>query len=137
MNFLFDFYLFLQNNCLLRWCPSPNCRLIIQADHLVEFRRSCQCDCGQKFCFSCGDEHHDPLPCKMIANWKKDDNLATLLYLSKHTKRCGGCTMIIGKGDDGNYVVRRFCSDYFSIVCFQSAIGWGDSATCNDSNCCF
>lgn len=103
------------NHWLMRWCPAPNCDLAIRAPYLLSYQQNCVCDCGQRFCFSCGDESHDPLPCNLISKWKQGGYDETLFYLTVNTKSCPRCTVIIEKDGGGNCVVGScslFCSSY-------------------------
>lgn len=89
----------------MRWCPSPGCNLAVKANHLLAYRQNCTCLCGHRFCFSCGDEPHDPIPCHLIESWKKNDNDKTIEYLTKFTKCCPKCNSLIEKNGGCNHMV--------------------------------
>lgn len=90
----------------MRWCPAQNCTLAVQANQLFSHRQNCMCECGQKFCFNCSNECHDPLPCDLIAKWKKDDYYKTILYLQLSMNTCPMCTVHIEKDDGRRYMVK-------------------------------
>lgn len=94
-----------QYNHSLRWCPSPGCTFAIRVNRLLAYRQNCTCKCGYTFCFNCGDENHDPIPCTLLKNWKRNDNDLTVEYLTKYTKSCPKCDSLIEKNGGCNHMV--------------------------------
>jgi len=60
---------YVQENDHMRWCPGNNCENAIRVTLLKE--PLVICDCGCKFCFSCGNLPHPPATCSMMKNWDK------------------------------------------------------------------
>ena len=60
---------FVSNNRLMRWCPAPDCPSAILAESLEA--KSVQCNCGKSFCFSCSENWHAPVSCKLLRKWNK------------------------------------------------------------------
>ncbi|XP_055297193.1 E3 ubiquitin-protein ligase ariadne-1-like [Sitodiplosis mosellana] len=116
---------FVEHNHSLRWCPSPGCSLAVKANHLIAYRQNCKCQCGQNFCFNCGDDSHDPIPCNLMKNWKKNDNDKTIEYLTKYTKCCPKCHSIIEKNGGCNHMTCRKCNHEFCWLCFGNWKGHG------------
>ena len=79
---------FVQCNRLLRWCPGPDCHNAVKVQHVEA--RPVKCRCGHLFCFSCGENWHDPVKCQLIKKWIKkcDDDSETSNWISANTKEC-------------------------------------------------
>lgn len=107
LSLYFYFHNFKYNQSM-SWCPAPQCVLAIEANHLLGYQQNCKCDCGHQFCFSCGNECHDPLPCDLISKWKKDDYIETVSYLTVNVKICPGCSSPIEKDGGCNCVVGAY-----------------------------
>ncbi|XP_031626489.1 E3 ubiquitin-protein ligase arih1l-like isoform X2 [Contarinia nasturtii] len=109
---------FVEHTYTLRWCPSAQCSLAIKAECLLDYRQNCECKCGKRFCFSCGEEPHDPIPCDLMKCWSKNDNDETIEYLIKHTKSCPKCFALIEKNGGCNHMSCRKCKYEFCWLCF-------------------
>lgn len=92
----------------MRWCPAPDCSLAIQINSSLrmDYVQNCTCTCGEQFCFDCGDECHDPLPCYLFSKWKMDRLCATALDV----KKCPNPDCVVRFEKDGgcNYMVSDF-----------------------------
>ncbi|KAL5014206.1 hypothetical protein ScPMuIL_008476 [Solemya velum] len=71
----------------LRFCPGPNCSVIIRAKDGKAKKVECS-HCKTSFCFKCGIEYHAPTGCETIKKWltKCADDSETANYISAHTK---------------------------------------------------
>lgn len=108
---LFDFHIF-KHNDHLRWCP--NCASAI---HCLKSSgtQNCMCACGKRFCFACGGDCHDPLPCELISKWEKVDYEAAL-RLTWNAEKCPKCGVLVEKDGGNNYMVSSsLCSPIIII----------------------
>lgn len=103
-------------NRWLRWCTAPHCPLVIRADPMLklDYKQNCMCLCGQRFCFNCRDECHDPLPCDLISKWKKHDYSKIAVYLTLDLKNCPNCALLIEKNGGCNRMVSE---EFFGCCC--------------------
>merc|ERR1712098_726384 len=110
---------FVQCNRLLRWCPSPDCNNAVKVQHVEA--RPVKCRCGHTFCFSCGENWHDPVRCHLIKKWIKkcDDDSETSNWISANTKECPTCAAAIEKDGGCNHMIckNQACKADFCWVC--------------------
>jgi len=110
---------FVQCNRLLRWCPSPDCNNAVKVLHVES--KPVKCRCGHVFCFSCGENWHDPVRCSLIRKWIKkcDDDSETSIWISANTKECPKCGATIEKDGGCNHMVckNQSCKTEFCWVC--------------------
>jgi len=110
---------FVQCNRLLRWCPSPDCNNAVKVQHVEA--RPVKCKCGHTFCFSCGENWHDPVRCHLIKKWirKCDDDSETSNWISANTKECPTCNAVIEKDGGCNHMIckNQACKADFCWVC--------------------
>ncbi|KAK2962657.1 putative E3 ubiquitin-protein ligase dbl4 [Blattamonas nauphoetae] len=59
-----------QNN--LRQCPNPKCNWIAKRN---DRKTNATCLCHTRFCFSCGKEPHEPLPCRLLNTFTDEFDL--------------------------------------------------------------
>jgi len=52
----------------LRFCPGPNCQIIVQSSEISAKRAICKA-CHTGFCFRCGMDYHAPTDCQVIKKW--------------------------------------------------------------------
>ena len=57
--------IFVEQHRQMRWCPRPGCATAVRVE--VPLAVCVECQCGQVFCFKCGREEHDPVPCHLMA----------------------------------------------------------------------
>ncbi|KAI1312250.1 hypothetical protein EDD11_003007 [Mortierella claussenii] len=107
----------------LRWCPAPNC------ENAVECRLphpsfsvvvpTVACSCGNKFCFGCGMDDHQPAMCSLVKMWQKKcaDDSETANWISANTKECGQCQSTIEKNGGCNHMTCRKCKYEFCWIC--------------------
>ncbi|XP_057797292.1 probable E3 ubiquitin-protein ligase ARI5 [Salvia miltiorrhiza] len=122
-----------------RWCPGPGCELAAEFDVFVvggggeETSYDVTCDCGFKFCWRCGEEHHRPVACATVARWaeKNASEEETASWIAANTKTCPGCKRKIEKIQGcANHMTCK-CGEEFCWNCMQK---WknGYSHVCNE-----
>ncbi|KAK2189848.1 hypothetical protein NP493_95g01008 [Ridgeia piscesae] len=102
----------------LRFCPGPNCPVVIRAP--VDKAKRVVCDqCKTCFCFHCGLEYHAPTGCETIKRWltKCADDSETANYISAHTKDCPKCNVCIEKNGGCNHMQCAKCKHDFCWMC--------------------
>jgi len=124
---------FVKLNARIKWCPRNGC------DKAVEYgktgMKTVTCECGYQFCFGCGNEAHEPAPCKAVVEWLKKDN-SLILWLrenrkAKDVKNCTGCHEIIEKNQGCKHMTCRNCKHEFCWLCYQPWHGHNESL-CNN-----
>lgn len=108
---------FVECNRLLRWCPMPDCGHAIRVNY--HDSRPVRCHCNHIFCFSCGENWHDPVKCKWLKKWIKkcDDDSETSNWIAANTKECPKCRATIEKDGGCNHMVCKKCRFDFCWVC--------------------
>jgi len=102
----------------LRFCPGPNCDIVIKAVESVA--KNCVCaSCKSRFCFKCGNSYHAPTDCETIRRWltKCADDSETANYISAHTKDCPKCNICIEKNGGCNHMQCYNCKHDFCWMC--------------------
>jgi len=102
----------------LRFCPGPNCPIVIKAMESVA--KNCVCAaCKSRFCFKCGNSYHAPTDCEVIRRWltKCADDSETANYISAHTKDCPKCNICIEKNGGCNHMQCYNCKHDFCWMC--------------------
>lgn len=102
----------------LRYCPGPNCNIIIRAKEHKSKRVICK-HCKTSFCFRCGTDYHAPADCETIKKWitKCVDDSETANYISAHTKDCPKCHICIEKNGGCNHMQCYSCKYDFCWMC--------------------
>ncbi|EFA12717.1 Protein ariadne-1-like Protein [Tribolium castaneum] len=113
---------FIECNRLLRWCPSPDCNYAVKVSYVDA--KPVTCICTHVFCFSCGENWHDPVKCSLLKKWIKkcDDDSETSNWISANTKECPKCGATIEKDGGCNHMVckNQNCKADFCWVCLGS-----------------
>jgi len=102
----------------LRFCPGPNCNVVIKGSERVA--KNCVCAaCKFRFCFKCGYSYHAPTDCETIKRWltKCADDSETANYISAHTKDCPKCNICIEKNGGCNHMQCYNCKHDFCWMC--------------------
>jgi len=102
----------------LRFCPGPNCDIVVKAEESVA--KECVCvSCKSRFCFKCGNSYHAPTDCETIRRWltKCADDSETANYISAHTKDCPKCNICIEKNGGCNHMQCFNCKHDFCWMC--------------------
>merc|ERR1719367_847299 len=102
----------------LRFCPGPNCPIVIKAQESVAKNTVCAA-CKARFCFKCGNSYHAPTDCDTIKRWltKCADDSETANYISAHTKDCPKCNICIEKNGGCNHMQCYNCKHDFCWMC--------------------
>lgn len=102
----------------LRFCPGPNCTVIVRAKTPKAKRITCS-ECKSTFCFRCGLDYHAPTDCDTIKKWltKCADDSETANYISAHTKDCPKCQVCIEKNGGCNHMQCSKCKHDFCWMC--------------------
>eukprot|EP00088_Acartia_fossae_P015272 TRINITY_DN18340_c0_g1_i1.p1 TRINITY_DN18340_c0_g1~~TRINITY_DN18340_c0_g1_i1.p1 ORF type:complete len:516 (-),score=99.03 TRINITY_DN18340_c0_g1_i1:35-1582(-) len=102
----------------LRFCPGPNCPIVIKAEDCVSKSASCVM-CKSRFCFKCGNSYHAPTDCETIKRWltKCADDSETANYISANTKDCPKCNICIEKNGGCNHMQCYNCKHEFCWMC--------------------
>ncbi|KRT83485.1 hypothetical protein AMK59_3084, partial [Oryctes borbonicus] len=102
----------------LRFCPGPNCQVIIRSQEPKAKRAVCS-QCRTIFCFKCGMDYHAPTDCQIIKKWltKCADDSETANYISAHTKDCPKCHICIEKNGGCNHMQCYHCKHDFCWMC--------------------
>ncbi|CAL2028215.1 unnamed protein product [Caenorhabditis brenneri] len=111
----------IQSNPLLKWCPGVDCGRSVKSTnvdpHLV------LCDCGTRFCFSCGQNDHEIIPCRLLKLWLKKafDDSETTTWKDANTKDCPKCGVPIEKNGGCNYIrcTNKTCKHQFCWICMN------------------
>ncbi|XP_055688985.1 potential E3 ubiquitin-protein ligase ariadne-2 [Lutzomyia longipalpis] len=114
----FAFYDYVKSHPELRFCPGPNCQIIIRSQDLSPKKAFCRM-CKSTFCFKCGMEYHAPTDCQVIKKWltKCADDSETANYISAHTKDCPKCHICIEKNGGCNHMQCFHCKHDFCWMC--------------------
>ncbi|XP_018329535.1 potential E3 ubiquitin-protein ligase ariadne-2 [Agrilus planipennis] len=102
----------------LRFCPGPNCQVVIKSQDTKAKRATCS-KCKSIFCFKCGIDYHAPTDCHTIQKWltKCADDSETANYISAHTKDCPKCHICIEKNGGCNHMQCYNCKYDFCWMC--------------------
>lgn len=102
----------------LRFCPGPNCDVIVRSPLPKAKRVHCS-KCTTTYCFRCGIDYHAPTSCETIKKWltKCADDSETANYISAHTKDCPKCHVCIEKNGGCNHMQCTKCKHDFCWMC--------------------
>jgi len=110
---------FVDCNLLMRWCPAPDC--VNAAKVSYPDSKPVECKCSHLFCFSCGNDWHDPVKCQWLKKWIKkcDDDSETSNWIAANTRECPKCHVTIEKDGGCNHMVckQQNCKADFCWVC--------------------
>jgi ariadne-1 len=105
----------------MRYCPAAKCDKVAIASGITTVR----CDCGNPFCFKCGEESHDPASCTQLGEWslKCQNESETANWILANTKKCPACSARIEKNQGCNHVTCKMCKHDFCWICMGN---WND-----------
>ncbi|CAH0561922.1 unnamed protein product [Brassicogethes aeneus] len=114
----FTFQDYVKSHPELRFCPGPNCSIVIHSKEMKAKRATCS-QCKSIFCFRCGMNYHAPTDCLVIKKWltKCADDSETANYISAHTKDCPKCHICIEKNGGCNHMQCYNCKHDFCWMC--------------------
>jgi len=126
-------------NTYIRWCPRNGCDKAVE--YTKQGMKTVKCDCGYQFCFGCGNEAHDPAPCKVVDEWAKKDNSLIICMRDQKkqkdnlgrdlVKQCTKCHEIIEKNQGCKHMTCRNCKHEFCWLCYQNWHGHQENL-CSD-----
>ncbi|ESO83650.1 hypothetical protein LOTGIDRAFT_133000 [Lottia gigantea] len=116
--FKFSFSDLIDSHSQLRFCPGPNCSIVVRAKEPKSKRVECK-SCKSTFCFRCGIDYHAPTDCDTIKKWlmKCADDSETANYISANTKDCPKCHVCIEKNGGCNHMQCSKCKSDFCWMC--------------------
>ncbi|CAL8129637.1 unnamed protein product [Orchesella dallaii] len=114
----FAFRDYVKSHPQLRFCPGPNCDIIVRSKEPMAKNVVCH-QCKSRFCFKCGTDYHAPTDCETIKRWltKCADDSETANYISAHTKDCPKCHICIEKNGGCNHMQCYNCKHDFCWMC--------------------
>ncbi|KAL3289867.1 hypothetical protein HHI36_023257 [Cryptolaemus montrouzieri] len=114
----FTFQDYVKSHPCLRFCPGPNCSIVIYSKEIKAKKAFCSY-CKTSFCFKCGIDYHAPTECIIIKKWltKCADDSETANYISAHTKDCPKCNICIEKNGGCNHMQCYSCKHDFCWMC--------------------
>eukprot|EP00349_Pseudokeronopsis_sp_Brazil_P006337 CAMPEP_0202969920 /NCGR_PEP_ID=MMETSP1396-20130829/15821_1 /ASSEMBLY_ACC=CAM_ASM_000872 /TAXON_ID= /ORGANISM="Pseudokeronopsis sp., Strain Brazil" /LENGTH=406 /DNA_ID=CAMNT_0049697995 /DNA_START=211 /DNA_END=1431 /DNA_ORIENTATION=+ len=105
------------DNRNVRWCPFTGC------DYCVEYQdmgvTDVLCQCGNWFCFKCGNESHKPVDCDKTKQWmiKNSNESENITWILANTKSCPKCQKPIEKNQGCNHMTCKMCTFEFCWLC--------------------
>ncbi|XP_048410192.1 ankyrin repeat and IBR domain-containing protein 1 isoform X2 [Stegostoma tigrinum] len=143
----FDIKAFVENNPVIRWCPTPGCeravRLTCQRSGSTMDQLSfpllsapaVDCGKGHLFCWECLGEAHEPCDCSTWKNWLQKitemkpeelagvneafEDAANCLWLLSNSKPCANCKSPIQKNEGCNHMQCAKCKYDFCWICLE------------------
>ncbi|XP_070164364.1 potential E3 ubiquitin-protein ligase ariadne-2 isoform X2 [Polyergus mexicanus] len=114
----FAFCDYVKSHPQLRFCPGPNCQIVLRSKEQRAKRVMCS-SCKTIFCFRCSMDYHAPTDCGTIRKWltKCADDSETANYISAHTKDCPKCHICIEKNGGCNHMQCYNCKHDFCWMC--------------------
>eukprot|EP01134_Creolimax_fragrantissima_P002290 CFRG2290T1 len=110
---------FVAGNTHVRWCPAAGCDNAVKVEILGA--KPVMCECGEVFCFQCGQQWHEPVACQMLSKWAKKchDDSETAHWINANTKECPKCQVTIEKNGGCNHMIctSTSCKYEFCWVC--------------------
>ncbi|EGT39540.1 hypothetical protein CAEBREN_23911 [Caenorhabditis brenneri] len=110
---------YVETNRLLKWCPGVDCGKAVRVNHCEP--RLVVCSCGSRFCFSCGNDWHEPVNCRLLKLWMKkcSDDSETSNWINANTKECPKCMITIEKDGGCNHMTCKntTCRFEFCWMC--------------------
>ncbi|KAJ9081901.1 hypothetical protein DSO57_1010111 [Entomophthora muscae] len=121
---------FVDGNKNMKWCPSPNCKYVLQCDvnSLSSIVPSVFCNSGHGSCFNCDLEEHMPCLCSYAKAWlkKTQDDSETSNWILSNTKECPECHSAIEKNGGCRHMTCRKCKFEFCWICMEVWSGHSD-----------
>ncbi|XP_060680901.1 ankyrin repeat and IBR domain-containing protein 1 isoform X1 [Hemiscyllium ocellatum] len=143
----FDIKAFVENNPVIRWCPTPGCeravRLTCQRSGSTMDQLSfpllsapaVDCGKGHLFCWECLGEAHEPCDCPTWKSWLQKitemkpeelagvneafEDAANCLWLLSNSKPCANCKSPIQKNEGCNHMQCAKCKYDFCWICLE------------------
>lgn len=93
-----------QDDKTIRWCPAPNCTFAVKKLTAVALL-AYECECGESYCFECGDPVHEVVTCMQLETFKNHTDGESYMWIANNTKNCPGCKAPIEKNEGCNHMV--------------------------------
>ncbi|CAB60562.1 RBR-type E3 ubiquitin transferase [Caenorhabditis elegans] len=121
---------YVETNSQLKWCPGAGCGKAVKGE--PSDREPAVCTCGERFCFACAQDWHDPLSCRHMKMWRKkcSDDSETLNWINANTKPCPKCSVTIEKNGGCNHMSCKSSSCRYEF-CWLCLGDWKNHAQCN------
>ncbi|KAJ9050158.1 hypothetical protein DSO57_1016986 [Entomophthora muscae] len=119
----------------MKWCPSPNCKYVLQCDanSLSSIVPSVFCISGHGSCFNCDLEEHMPCLCSYAKAWlkKTQEDSGSSRWILSNTKDCPKCQSAIEKNGGCNRIACGKCKFEFCWTCMKAWSIHGYNRGCN------
>ncbi|XP_078091704.1 ankyrin repeat and IBR domain-containing protein 1-like isoform X2 [Mustelus asterias] len=143
----FDIKAFVENNPVIRWCPTPGCERAVrltcqrsgstmdQLNFPLLSAPAVDCGKGHLFCWECLGEAHEPCDCQTWKNWLQKitemkpeelagvneafEDAANCLWLLSNSKPCANCKSPIQKNEGCNHMQCAKCKYDFCWICLE------------------
>ncbi|PIC36174.1 hypothetical protein B9Z55_015267 [Caenorhabditis nigoni] len=117
---------YVATNRLLKWCHGADCDNALKVT--LKSTRHVACTCGSSFCFSCNQDSHEPVPCRLLVLWTKNDqkdDAESFKWILGNTKECPKCQAPIEKNGGCNHMTctNKSCRYEFCWLCMGNWIG--------------
>jgi len=102
-----------EQNPKFTFCPK-DCGTIVQYLNYGRPKQSVSCSCGTFFCFSCGQERHNPASCTELTNWlsKESSQEDAVKLIEATAKQCPHCNQFVTRNDGCNHMRCRCGKDW-------------------------
>ncbi|XP_072910577.1 ankyrin repeat and IBR domain-containing protein 1 isoform X1 [Hemitrygon akajei] len=143
----FDIKAFVENNPVIKWCPTPGCERAVrlscqrsgstmdQLNFPLLSAPAVDCGKGHLFCWECLGEAHEPCDCQTWKNWLQKitemkpeelagvneafEDAANCLWLLSNSKPCANCKSPIQKNEGCNHMQCAKCKYDFCWICLE------------------
>ncbi|CAO4375162.1 unnamed protein product [Caenorhabditis nigoni] len=117
---------YVATNRLLKWCHGADCDKALKVT--LKSTRHVACTCGSSFCFSCNQDSHEPVSCRLLVLWTKNDqkdDAESFKWILGNTKECPKCQAPIEKNGGCNHMTcnNKSCRYEFCWLCMGNWIG--------------
>lgn len=114
---------YVETNCLLKWCHGADCDNAVKVT--LTSTRHVSCTCGSSFCFSCNKDSHEPISCRLLNQWIKNDDQESFKWILTNTKECPRCQAPIEKNGGCNHMTcnNKNCRFEFCWLCMGNWVG--------------
>jgi ariadne-1 len=139
----------------MKYCPAPNCSVVVEEPNEVGKQLVCICSCGYRFCYTCNDEAHVPATCEHLKHWKTKQDTESYSWIATNTKgmlfsssssppgplcnvlalqssiACPGCGVSTEKHDGCFQMTCRMCKHQWCWLCSDDWITHKDHFACS------
>ncbi|UMM20703.1 hypothetical protein L5515_015881 [Caenorhabditis briggsae] len=111
---------YVKANSQLKWCPGADCGRAVKLTHT--YNHPITCPCGCTFCFSCGENWHAPVSCRLLRIWNLRciDDTESFNWINANTKDCPNCNKHIEKAGGCNKIMCQSCRFLFCWMCLKN-----------------